>query len=130
MKNTIAYALLILSLMSCKSENNPETGNEKKLSVAPCTDAKYTYLKEFSEVETIIVARSYSNPPEIKMLYFIKIPGSDGSIDWFACNFPDAFKKDNLAVRISGHQLTFPGIEATDMIGVPFELSSIVEVSK
>ncbi|GAB4023244.1 hypothetical protein GCM10028773_39560 [Spirosoma koreense] len=93
-----------------------------------CNDATtmYTRVKELKAVETIVIAKSYTTSAGNFTIFYLDQPDVSGlNVPWVACNLPDAYKKDRLAVRINGYTLTYPGMESDNSIGSPIELTRI-----
>ncbi len=121
MKN-ILTALMFISLFSdCQPENKIAP-----LELSGCSNPVFTRVKEIKDVKTRIVAQTYTGTTgHDNTIYFIDQPDSGFTVPWLACNLPDEYKKHNLAIRISGYTLTYPGIERSNDTGSPIELTRI-----
>lgn len=122
MKFTSFIVLLFLTLTGCSSDKAI-----KPIDLSGCTDKKYTRVKQLQNVTTIVLARTYTSTNGSSFTnYYLDQPDVAGfAIPWVACNLPDAYKKDKLAVRINGYTLTYQGIESENSIGSPIELTYI-----
>ncbi|GAB3760453.1 hypothetical protein GCM10028817_36560 [Spirosoma pomorum] len=48
---------------------------------------------------------------------------ADNGVGWSACNLPEEFKRDGLAIYVSGYWLTWPGLEHMNLVPIPFEVT-------
>jgi hypothetical protein len=48
---------------------------------------------------------------------------ADNGVFWGACNLPDEFKRDGLAIYVSGYWLTWPELEHMNLVPIPFEVT-------
>ncbi len=121
MKDLLASLVLISLLSSCDP-------NKKIAPVEPdgCSNSAYTRVTEIKDVKTRIIAKTYpSTTGNDLTVYLIDQPDSGFTVPWFACNLPEQYKKHNLQIRISGYRLTYPGIERSNDIGSPIEITRI-----
>lgn len=44
-------------------------------------------------------------------------------VAWGACNLPDEFKRNGLAIYVSGYSLTWPELESMNVSPLPFEVT-------
>lgn len=124
MKDFLTSLVFIISFAACQSD-------DKIAPIAPvelsgCSNPVFTRVKEIKDVKTRIIAQTYTGTTgHDNTIYFIDQPDSGFTVPWLACNLPDQYKKHNLAIRISGYTLTYPGIERSNSIGSPIELARI-----
>ena len=112
--------LLFIALPSCHSDKAI-----KPVDLSGCNDMKYTRAKQLNDVATFIIAKTRASVTGSSFTdYYLDQPDSF-AIPWVACNLPEAYKKDHLAVRINGYTLTYPGMEKDNSIGNPIELTRI-----
>ncbi len=120
---TIAVYLILFGLTGCGEGNS--NGPRPKVKLICDWPAKYTYDLTITDQ----IGRIRSIPESAKdTIYVIDAFGvskriTSGSL--LACNLPKKFEINGKAVKISGHLLTFPSIDRTDIPGNPFELTSI-----
>ena len=117
MKKLTLFILACQFIFSCGTDRVSKQSNIK-----PCKDLQYTRLKEFKNLDVIVVKLQNDDR---SALLLQPIDSTALPIRFFACNFPEEFAKNNAQLLVSGYQLTFPGIENSNMIGVPFEISQI-----
>lgn len=48
---------------------------------------------------------------------------ASNGVAWSACNLPDEFKRDSLAIYVSGYSLTWPALELMNISPLPFEVT-------
>ncbi|WP_288426198.1 hypothetical protein [uncultured Spirosoma sp.] len=48
---------------------------------------------------------------------------ASNDVAWSACNLPDEFKRDSLAIYVSGYSLTWPALESMNINLLPFEVT-------
>lgn len=48
---------------------------------------------------------------------------ASNGVAWGACNLPDEFKHNGLAIYVSGYSLTWPGLESMNLNPLPFEVT-------
>lgn len=119
----IATYLILFGLTGCGEGNS--NGLRPKVNFTCDWPAKYTYDLTITDQ----IGRIRSIPKNAKdTLYVIDAFGvskkiTSGSL--LPCNLPQKFKINGKAVKFSGHLLTFPSIDRTDIAGNPFELTSI-----
>ena len=48
---------------------------------------------------------------------------SSNGVAWSACNLPDEFKRNGLAIYVSGYSLTWPELKFMNISPLPFEVT-------
>jgi len=50
---------------------------------------------------------------------------ASNGVAWSACNLPDAFKRNGLAIYVSGYSLTWPELAFMNLSPLPFEVTKV-----
>ena len=110
--------LLALVLISCQSDDSL-----KPQKLSSCNDSRYVRDKAITNREAIVFRKTTQGTT----VYYLNLSDVAGYIaPVTACNLPDQFKKDKLAVRISGYHLIYILATAQDaQAGIPIELTEI-----
>ncbi len=120
----IATATIILTVLSFVGCSKPQ------IKVELSCDWPSNYKVDTSIInQTGRICVIPFRPSEIKYvidMYGVSKRITSGSLA--VCNLPEGAKIEGKTVKLSGHLLTFPDIEKVDILGNPFELTSI-EVS-
>ena len=116
MRHTL-LPLFLLVLIGCKSDDNLKPQNPSS-----CNDSRYTRGRTLNDQDAIVV-KNTALGPNVFYLNVSDVAGFSAPVS--VCNLPEQFKKDKLAVRISGYFLTYTGTGQEVQLLMPIELTRI-----
>ena len=117
--------LLFISMVQCQNAAI-RTDQVKLLGCAP---KDHTPSKSFLNERARVVDMREVQPGRVQPAFYLEAP-SVNRLYLYACNLPEQAKKHGLRVKVSGHLLTFPGIELSNVEALICELTSLKVVNK
>ena len=117
--------LLFISMVQCR-----KTATRTNLfSVSRCAPKDHTPSKSFLSETAKVVDMREVQPGRVQAAFYLEATSVD-RLYLYACNLPEQVKKHGLRVNVSGHLLTYPGIEGSNREALICELTSLKVVGK
>ena len=117
--------LLSISMVQCQNAGIRATQNK----LPGCAPEDHTPSKSFFNERAKVVDMCEVQPGRRYSDFYLEAP-SVNRMYLYACNLPEQAKKHGLRVKVSGHLLTFPGIELSNSEALICELTSLKVIGK
>ena len=117
--------LLSISMVQCQKA----ALRTNLVSVTRCAPEDHTPSKSFLNERARVVDMREVQPGRVQAAFYLEAT-SVHYMYLYACNLPEQVKKHGLRVKVSGHLLTFPGIELSNSEALICELTSLKVIGK
>jgi hypothetical protein len=125
--NLIGTMLLLLSINVEQCEN--ATVKKSQFKLLECAPKDHTPSKPFLNETAKVIDMREVQQRRVRAAFYLEATSVD-RVYLYACNLPEQVKKHGLRVKISGHLLTFPGIEVSNREALICELTNLKVIGK
>lgn len=118
--------VVVMSLLSSVNATQCRkiTVREDQVKTPKCAPKDHTPSKSFLNETAEVVDMREVQPGRVQPAFYLEATSVD-RLYLYACNLPEQAKRHGLRVKISGHLLTYPGIEGSNREALLSELTSI-----